>query len=124
MTTLFSNIAFQLEVQSLCEYLSDLPKQLDSGPNALDGCYTNFDEIEDVVIPAAPNLHFVLLAENERSNEVFMMQHREHEGFEQSVVTPLSPTLHFLVVPCHLRLSFPRDLFFEAKLCLASTRLL
>ena len=50
-----------------------------------------------------------------------MMQHKEHEGFEQSVVIPLSPTLHFLVVPCHLRLSFPRVLFFEAKLRLAST---
>ena len=53
-----------------------------------------------------------------------MMQHREHEVSEQKFVTPLSPMLHLLVVPCHLRFSFPRVLFWEAKLPLASTRFL
>ena len=47
-TTLFSNIAFQLEVQSLREYPSDLPEQLDGSPNEFDGYGTNFDETDDV----------------------------------------------------------------------------
>ena len=51
-----------------------------------------------------------------------MIQHREHEGFELSFVTLLSPILHLLVVPCHVRLSFPQGLVCEAKLPLASTR--
>jgi hypothetical protein len=50
-----------------------------------------------------------------------MMEHREHEEREQSSVTPLSPMLHILVVPCHLRFSLPRDLPREEKFPLAST---
>ena len=51
-----------------------------------------------------------------------MILHREHEEFEQNSVTPLSPMLHVLVVPCHLRFSFPRDFLREIKFPLASTR--
>ena len=120
-TILFNSIAFQFEVQSLREYQSDLPILSDDGPNAVGGYDTNFDETKVVVIPC-PNLHFVLWAQSEGSNEAFMIRHREHEGSEQSIITPSSPTLHFLVVPCHLHFSFPRVLFCEEKLCLASTR--
>ena len=48
-TTVFSSIAFQLEVEWLREYQSDLPKPLsDSHPNALEGYGTNFDEVAEV----------------------------------------------------------------------------
>ena len=81
----------------------------------------DLDEVEEVYIPA-PNLQKSVLTREEGSNEVLMIQHREHEGFEQNFVTPLSPILHFPVMPCYLRLSFPRGLVCEAKLPLASTR--
>jgi len=47
-TTVFSSIAFQLEVQRLCKYPSDLPKPLDSHPSMLERYGTNFDEVADV----------------------------------------------------------------------------
>ena len=47
-TTLFSSIAFQLEVQSLREYPFDLPKMLDGCLKTVDGYDTDFDEVEDV----------------------------------------------------------------------------
>jgi len=47
-TTLFSSIAFRLEVQPLREHPFDLPKLLESSPNALDGYCTNSDEATDV----------------------------------------------------------------------------
>ena len=47
----FSSIAFQLEVQRLREYQSDLPKSLDSHPNAPDIYCTNFDQVADMQTP-------------------------------------------------------------------------
>ena len=47
-TTVFSSIAFQLELQRLREYPSDLPKLLDGHPNVLNRYGTNFDEVADV----------------------------------------------------------------------------
>ena len=51
-----------------------------------------------------------------------MMPHSEHAPIVQGFVTPWSPILHFLIVPCHLRCSFPGDLLSEENLPLASTR--
>ena len=49
------------------------------------------------------------------------MQHKEHLVSEQKVVQPLSPRVHFLRVPCHLRFSLPGVRFMLAKLPRAST---
>ena len=54
------------------------------------------------------------------SNEVLRMQHREHPESVQKFVTPLSPMLHFLCVPCHRRFSFPGDLPTATKFPLPS----
>ena len=55
------------------------------------------------------------------SNDVLMMQHSEQDDLLQKSVTPSSPTLHVLRVPCHRRFSFPRDLPMATKFPLVST---
>jgi hypothetical protein len=92
--------------------------------NPFNETETNFDEVDEVYIPA-PNLpQPVDPLKNLRSNEVLMIEHRAHLESVQSFVDPLSPMLHFLRVPCHRRFSFPGDLPIDTKLPLASTLLL
>ena len=65
----FSSIAFQLEVQRLHEYQSDLPKSLDSHPNAPDIYCTNFDQVADMQTPVPNLLNPVILPKNEILNK-------------------------------------------------------
>ena len=55
------------------------------------------------------------------SNDVLMIQHREHWVSEQKVVQPLSPRVHLLRVPCHRRFSLPGDRLLPVKWPRAST---
>ena len=69
-----------------------------------------------------PNLpQLVFFPKWARSNEVLMMQHKEHWRSEQKLVQPLSPRVHLLRVPCHRRFSLPGGRLTAVKWPRAST---
>ena len=53
-----------------------------------------------------------------------MIQHKAHWVSGQKVVQPLSPRVHFLRVPCHLRFSLPGGRFLRVNWPRASTEFL